>query len=119
MASKKTSAPKGAKKIVAPKKTAAPKTAKKAAAKPVKMFTSAGRLFGAAKDKALPKGSYANVVGTLDISGIKIRVGTEKAVVFEGSFQDLVSKAFEAQGIKLKLDGAQIAAPSGAPLASA
>lgn len=114
MSSKKTSAPK---KITAPKKTAAPK---KPAAKPVKMFTTAGRLFGAAKEHELPKGSYVNVVGDASaLAGIKLRVGTEKAVVFEGSFTEFVTKALEAQGLKVKFGGPQIAAPGGAPLASA
>lgn len=107
MSSKKTSAPKGAKKTA--------KIVKKATPKPVKMFTTAGRLFGAAKEHALPKGTFVNVVGnTSAFVGIKLRVGTEKAVVFEGDFMEFVVKALEAQGLKVKFGGPQIAAPGGA-----
>lgn len=116
MASKKTSA---SKKTKTAKKTATPKAEKKAVAKPVKMFTTAGRLFGAAKEHTLPKGTFVNIVGDISsFAGIKLRVGTEKAVTFEGDFLDTVQKALEAQGLKVRFGGPQIAAP-GAPLASA
>lgn len=114
MATKKT---KSSKKTTTPKPA---KPAKKTATKPVKMFTTAGRLFGAVKDHALPKGSFVNIVGDATaLRAIKLRVGTEKSVSFEGNFLDTAQKALEAQGLKVKFDGPQIAAPGGAPLASA
>lgn len=104
MAAKKVS-PKKSKKTAAKKAT---KTAK------VPFYSSPNRLFAAAGDKKLPRGTAVSADGT-DLSAIKVRAGTEKACVYEGTVADLLGALLGAKGLKVKA----IAIPSPAVLPSA
>lgn len=122
MAARKTSknnAPKSPTKIPAAK---APKAAKvqKAKAPKIPFYAKVGRLFAASSSHELPRGSYARPVNSFagDVLDQKVRVGTEKVCVFEGSLRDLLETALLRSGIKLKLDGAAIAMPA-APVVKA
>ncbi len=95
-------------KKVSTKKTTAKKVAK------VPFYGSPTRLFSAARDKRLPRCTVVSANGT-DLSTIKVRAGTDKVCVFEGTLGDLLSAALGDKGLKVKA----VAIPDPASLPSA
>ena len=109
---------------MAAKKTASKKTktAKKAPAKKggkPRFYATPNRLFTAALDGGLPKGSYVNIDSTLP-NGLDstVRIGTKSACVFEGPLRDLVTAALGKQKLKVKVDGEAIPSPATPPAAA-
>lgn len=106
--------PRGIKNKATTKKTKNAKApAKRAAAKVVKaekkapFYSQFGRLLAAMKDRTAPRGLYAQVVFPESASGmnnVKIRIGNEKAAVYEGDMTDFIHRLLGAAGTSLKLD---------------
>lgn len=103
MATKKT--PKSPAKIPAAKAPKAKKTAKVKAAK-LAFYSTAGRVLKAAQGKQLARGTYAHlgVDGAQALRGLKIRIGTAKGTVYEGSALDFIKTLFSDRGLKLDVN---------------
>ncbi len=106
--------PRGIKNKATTKKTKSAKApAKRSAAKVVKtekkapFYSQFGRLLAAMKDRTAPRGLYAQVVFPESASGmnnVKIRIGNEKAAVYEGDLTDFIHRLLGAAGTSLKID---------------
>ena len=111
MAAKKTASKKTktSKKPAAAKKTAKPR-----------FYATPNRLFTAALDGGLPKGSYVNIdsstPGGIDTT---VRIGTKSVCVYEGPLRDLVTAALGKQKLKVRVDGEAIPSPATPPPAAA
>jgi hypothetical protein len=80
------------------KKTKTPATPKK---ERTPFYNSPSRLFTASKNKALPRGTAVSTLGA-DLSAIRVRAGTDKACVFDGTLDELLGAALSAHGLKVK-----------------
>lgn len=119
--------PRGIKNKATAKKTKNAKApAKRPAAKVAKVekkmpfYSQLGRLLAAMKDRTAPRGLYAQVIfpkleanampgddiagANQGISHLKIRVGNEKAAVYEGDLKDFIHRLLGAVGTSLKID---------------
>lgn len=103
----------------ATKKPAAAKTKK---TKPLKVYSSFGRLRGAAKERKLARGTYAVVSGIAasDLRDARVRFGTPVGgTVFEMSLIDLLKERLHDVGIRFDADAVSLPAPTPASKSAA
>ena len=98
---------------MATKKTASKKTPSKKTTKPkaktptfATFFATAGRLFNAAEEGRIQKGTYAKIIPgeNAGTEYQKIRVGTTAKTIYEGDLVDFVNATFKRAGVPLVLD---------------
>lgn len=99
----------------ATKKPAAAKAKKTQKIKPLKVYSSFGRLRGAAKERKLARGTYAVVSGIVasDLRDARVRFGTPVGgTVFEMSLIDLLKERLHDVGIRFDADAVSLPAPT-------
>ena len=105
-------APKSPAKIPAVKKPAA--KAKKVAkvAPKLPFYSTAGRVLTAAAGRKLARGTYAHLGADMaqSLRDAKVRIGTAKGTVFEGSALDFLKGVLADRGIKLDVNGENLPA---------
>lgn len=114
---KKATTKKTTKNAKAPAKRPATKVAK--VEKKAPFYSQFGRLLAAMKDRTAPRGLYAQVIfpapsantmpgddvgANPDIGNLKIRIGNEKAAVYESSMGEFIHRLLGAVGTSLKID---------------